>query len=322
MVAAGATDTIPFGGRHSDSVILAEGYPMQPGESLISPYRVNATPGYFEAMGVRLVRGRFFEAGDAADSLPVVIVDERLAERFWPGEDPVGRRLYRPENIEDLLAVDENTVYFTVVGVVGDIHLEDLAEGQPVGTYFFPMTQETPRLVTFALKTGPRPDSLAASLRAAVGSLDPELPVFDVRTMDVRTETALVNRRSPALLSLSFGVVALLLSAVGLYGVLAFLVAQRSREIAIRVAIGSSPHAVFGLVFREGVALVGGGLLAGAAGVLALRRTMDGLLYGVESLDPVVIGAAVLLLVVIALLACALPARRATRIDPWAVLVE
>jgi len=109
---------------------------------------------------------------------------------------------------------------------------------------------------------------------------------------------------------------------VGLYGVLAYLVAQRSREIAIRVAIGSSPHAVFGLVFREGVALVGGGLLAGALGVLALRRTMDGLLFGVQPLDPVVISAAVLLLVVIALLACALPARRATRIAPWAVLAE
>jgi predicted permease len=322
VVAAGATDTIPFGGRHSDSVILAEGYPMQPGESVISPSRVTVTPGYFEAMGARLVRGRFFEEGDQAGSLPVIILDQKLAERFWPGEDPLGRRLYRPQNIEDLLQVDENTVYYTVVGVVGDIRLEDLAEGQPVGTYFFPMAQNTPRLVTFALKTGPRPDSLAASLRATVGSLDPELPVFDARTMDVRTESALVNRRSPALLSLSFGVVALLLSAVGLYGVLAYLVAQRSREIAIRVAIGSSPHAVFGLVFREGVALVGGGLLAGALGVLALRRTMDGLLFGVQSLDPVVIGAAVLLLVVIALLACALPARRATRIAPWTVLAE
>ena len=249
-------------------------------------------------------------------------MDEKLAERFWPGDDPVGRRLYRPQNIEDLLQVDENTVYYTVVGVVGDIRLEDLAEGQPVGTYFFPMAQNTPRLVTFALKTGPRPDSLAASLRATMGSLDPELPVFDARTMDVRTEAALVNRRSPALLSLSFGVVALLLSAVGLYGVLAYLVAQRSREIAIRVAIGSSPHAVFGLVFREGVALVGAGLLAGALGVLALRRTMDGLLFGVRPLDPLVLCAAVALLIGVALLACALPARRATRIAPWAILAE
>jgi predicted permease len=322
VVSAGATDTIPFGDRHSDSVILAEGYPMKPGESLISPNRVEVTPGYFEAMGVRLVRGRFFEEGDGARSLPVVIVDEKLSERFWPGEDPVGRRLYSPGSIEDLLAVDETTVFYTVVGVVGEMRLEDLTEGQPVGAYFFPMAQETSRLVTFAIKTAPRPESLTGSLRGALASIDPELPLFDVRTMDTRSEAALVNRRSPALLSLSFGVVALLLSAVGLYGVLAYLVAQRSREIAIRIAIGSDPRAVFGLVFREGVALVGGGLLVGALGVLALRRTMDGLLFGVQSLDPVVIGAAVLLLVAIALLACALPARRATHIAPWAILAE
>ena len=322
VVSAGATDTIPFGGRHSDSVILAEGYTMKPGESVISPSRVDVSPGYFEAMGVRLVRGRFFEESDEARSLPVAIVDETLAERFWPGENPVGRRLYRPESIEDLTEITESTVFLTVVGVVGDIRLLDLTEGQPVGVYFFPMSQETPRLVTFAVKTGPRPESLLGPLRAEVASLDPELPVFDARTMDARTESALVNRRSPALLSLAFGVVALLLSAVGQYGVLAYLVAQRSREIAIRIAIGSSPRAVFGLVFREGAALVGVGLLAGAAGVLALRQTMDGLLFGVRPLDPLVIGAAVTLLVLVALLACSLPARRATRIDPWPALVE
>jgi predicted permease len=322
VVSAGATDTIPFGGRHSDSVILAEGYPMKPGESVISPSRVDISPGYFEAMGVRLVRGRFFEEGDEARSLPVIIVDETLAERFWPGENPVGRRLYRPESIEDLTEINESTVFLSVVGVVGDIRLLDLTEGQPVGAYFFPMAQETPRLVTFAVKTGPRPESLLGSLRTEVASLDPELPVFDARTMNARTESALVNRRSPALLSLAFGVVALLLSAVGLYGVLAYLVAQRSREIAIRIAIGSSPRAVFGLVFQEGAALVGAGLLAGAAGVLALRQAMAGLLFGVRPLDPLVIGAAVALLVLVALLACSLPARRATRIDPWPALAE
>jgi predicted permease len=323
VVSAGATDTIPFGSRHNNSVILAEGYPMKPGESLISPNRVSVSPGYFEAMGVRLVRGRFFAESDEATSLPVVIVDRTLAERFWPGEHPVGRRLYFPGDIEDQLEILESTVLFTVVGVVDDVRLLDLTEGErTVGTYFFPMAQDTPRLVTFAVKTGPRPESLLGPLRAAVASLDPELPVFDSMTLDARTEAALVNRRSPALLSLAFGVVALLLSAVGLYGVLAYLVAQRWREIAIRVAIGSSPRAVFGLVFREGAALVGAGLLAGALGVLALRRTLDGLLFGVRPLDPLVIGAAVALLVVVALLACSLPARRATRIAPWAVLVE
>jgi ABC-type antimicrobial peptide transport system permease subunit len=155
-----------------------------------------------------------------------------------------------------------------------------------------------------------------------VASLDPELPVFDVRTMEERTDSALLQRRTPALLSVAYGAVALLLSAVGLYGVLAYLVAQRSREIAIRIAVGSSAREVFGLVFREGALLVGAGLLAGALGALLLRRSVAGLLFGVRATDPVVIGASVALLVAVALLACALPARRATRIDPVAVLGE
>jgi ABC-type antimicrobial peptide transport system permease subunit len=159
-------------------------------------------------------------------------------------------------------------------------------------------------------------------LRAAVAALDPELPVFDSRTMDERAEGALLNRRSPAMLTLAFAAVALLLSAVGLYGVLAYLVAQRSREIAIRIAIGSSARAVFSLVFREGVVLVGSGLLAGAFGALLLRRSVDGLLFGVVATDPIVIGTAVLLLVAVALLACTLPARRAMRIDPVTALGE
>ena len=140
--------------------------------------------------------------------------------------------------------------------------------------------------------------------------------------MEERTESALLQRRTPALLSVAFGAVALLLSAVGLYGVLASLVAQRSREIAIRMAVGSSAREVFGLVFREGASLVGAGLLAGAAGAILLRRSVAGLLFGVRATDPFVFGVSVVLLVAVALLACALPARRATTIDPVAVLSE
>jgi putative ABC transport system permease protein len=323
VVSAGATDTIPFGDRHSDSVILAEGYEMKPGESLISPSAVDVTPGYFETMGVRLVRGRFFEASDGPRSRRVVMVDEKLANRFWPGQDPIGRRLYRPNDVNDLLAITDKTAFFTVVGVVRDVRLSDLTEGErTVGTYFFPMAQDTSGLVTFAVKTSPRPESLEGALRGAVASLDPELPVFDSRTMEARTDSALLNHRAPALLSLAFGAVALLLSAVGLYGVLAYLVTQRSREIAIRIAVGGSAGDVFGLVFREGAALIAAGLLAGASGALLLHHSVDGLLFGVRSLDPLVIGSALALLVVVALLACTLPARRATRIDPVAVLAE
>jgi predicted permease len=321
--AAGATDTIPFGGRNNDSVILAEGYQMKPGESVISPSSVDVTPGYFEAMGVKLVRGRFFEDADRPDARPVIIVDEKLARRFWPGRDPIGRRLYRPTDINDLTAITDKTVFLTVVGVIGDVKLHDLTEGdEAVGAYYFAMAQNTSRLLTFALKTSGRPASLAGGLRAAVASLDPELPLFDVRTMAQRADTALVDRRSPAMLALAFGGVALLLSAVGVYGVLAYLVTQRSKEIGIRLALGSSARAIFELVLREGLLLIGAGCALGVLGALALRRSLDGLLFGVRATDPLVVGTAAALLALVALTACALPARRATRIDPLVVLAE
>jgi predicted permease len=322
VVAGGATDTIPFGGSSNDSVIFAEGYQMQPGESVISPNRVNVTPGYFEAMGVRLLEGRFFQEGDDG-ALSVVIVDRRLAQHFWPGQSPLGRRMYQPTDINDLLAVTKETVFHTVVGVIEDLTLHDLTEGaKTVGTYYFPMAQDGSRLVTFAVKSAGQPESVAASLRQAVAALDGELPVYDSRTMEERLDKALLNRRSPALLALGFGMVALLLSTVGIYGVLAYLVSQRRKEIGIRLALGSSARAIFELVLREGVLLVGAGLVTGALGALALRRSLEALLFGVRATDPLVIGGVTALLALAALLACSLPARRATRIDPRLALSE
>ncbi len=323
VVRAGVTDTIPFGGRSNDSVILAEGYQMKPGESVISPSMVDVSPGYFEAMGVELVKGRFFQDGDAAGALPVLIVDERLAQRFWPGQDPIGRRMYRPTDLNDLLAVNDKTVFLTVVGVVRDVKLKDLTEGEDrVGTYYYPMGQDASRLLTFALKTAADPGVVMPSLRAAIARLDAELPVFDAQTMEQRTEKALRNRRSPALLSLSFGALALLLSAVGLYGVLAYLVTQRTKEIAIRLALGSSGRAIFDLVLGEGVRLLGIGFALGALGAFALRSSLQSQLFGVRATDPVVLGVVTGLLALVALAACVIPARRATRIDPLVALTQ
>jgi ABC-type antimicrobial peptide transport system permease subunit len=251
------------------------------------------------------------------------MVDEKLAARFWPDQDPLGRRMYFPTDINDMLTVTKDTVFVTVVGVVRDIKLHDLTEADKmVGTYFFPMAQVRPRLITFAVKTAGSGTSIPAEMRTAIAQVDRELPLFDVQTMEERTERALLNRRSPAMLSLSFGIVALLLSAVGIYGVLAYLVTQRKREIGIRIALGSSTRAIFDLVVREGVFLVGTGFVVGAAFAFLLRRSLESQLFGVRAADPLVVGGVTALLAVVALVACALPARRATRIDPRIVLAE
>jgi putative ABC transport system permease protein len=322
-VTVGATDTIPFGWNSNDSVILAEGHEMRPGESVISPQSLEVTPGYFEAIGARLAKGRFFDERDEAKAPSVIMVDKKLAERFWPGRDPIGRRMFFPTDLNNLASVTDKTVFMTVVGVVEDLKLHDLTEGEKtVGAYFVPIAQGNSRFLTFAVKTSGAPEAFGAGLRSTIAALDSQLPVFDVKSMEERAEAALVNRRSSVFLSASFGVVALFLSAIGIYGVLGYLVVQRRKEIGIRMALGSSGRAIFELVIREGLLLVGAGFLLGGVGAFALRRSLESQLFGIQAGDPLVLGVATAALALVALLACALPARRATRIDPLIALSE
>jgi putative ABC transport system permease protein len=321
--AGGATDTIPLGGNHSDSVILAEGYQMKPGESIISPNQVDVTPGYFNAMGVTLIKGRFFDDRDAARVPRTVIVDDKLARRFWPDRDPIGRRMYLPVDINNILAVTDKTVWLTVVGVIGDVKLGTLTEGkEAVGAYYFPMAQDTSRGISFALKTTGDPAALTNSVRGVIAQMDRELPVFDIETMDQLMQKSLLSRRSPVVLSLSFGVIALFLSAIGIYGVLAYLVTQRQKEIGIRIALGSSARGVFELVLREGLLLIATGFAIGAAGAAALRKSLETQLFGISATDPAVLATVTMVLAIVAILACALPARRATKIDPVVALAD
>ena len=323
VAAAGATTAIPFGDNHSDTVILAEGYVMKPGESVISPRRLTVTPGYFETMNIALIRGRYFEDRDNESAAPVVIVDEQLAHRFWPNRDPIGKRMYNPQNPKELTKTDANTRWYHVVGVVRSVRLEDLAGTRNAfGAYYFPYAQDPSRGYTFAVRTAGETGAVAHVLRTAVARIDPELALFDVKTMGERAALSMSSRRTLLMLALAFGGLALFLSAIGVYGVLTYLVTQRRREIGIRVALGCTGAGIVKLVLREGLLLLAIGLFVGFAGAAALQRVVANQIYGVRPLDPLVIGGVAVLLGIIALAACVVPARRAVRVDPVAVLTE
>ncbi len=317
VLQAGATNSIPFGSDFSDSVILAEGYIMKPGESMISGDNMSVTPGYFEAMKIPLIEGRFFEESDGPDSPRVIIIDERLAHKFFPDTRAVGKRMWRPTSVEALTDPQKGAVYFNIVGVVAGVRLRGLVDVEErVGSYYFPYAQNPDSGVTFAVKTAGDPGATLGAMRKAINDVDPELPLYDTRTMQERIDSSLTSRRSPMLLSIAFGAVALFLAGVGIYGVLAYLVAQRTKEIGIRMALGSDSKRIFRLVFREGALIVTAGFLVGVACSWLLGRYMESVLYGVRPLDPVVMACVSLTLIVVALLASTLPARRATRVDP------
>src|SRR5688572_26249655 len=321
---AGVTTTLPFSGSYSDSVILAEGYQMRPGESLISPGQVVASTGYFEAMGATLVAGRYFTAADAEGRPRVMIIDNRLATRFWPKGDALGKRLYFPADISNVMAMPKEDQMMTIVGIIEPMRLRGLVDGQgqQVGTYYSAMRQVPARTLGLAIRTTGTPESVTSAVRREIAQIDAEMPFYGVRTLEDRLTTSLMDRRTPMLLATGFAGVALFLAAIGIYGVLAYQVSQRRREIGIRMALGAESGRIFTLVLKEGGLIVGVGAVFGLIGAFLLRQSLQAQLYETGAMDPRVVAAVAGMLIAVALIACVLPARRAAKTDPLIALSE
>jgi predicted permease len=319
VIAAGVTSTLPMAGQHSDSVIFAEGHQLAPGESLISPSQVYVSPGFFEAMQTELRAGRFFDERDIIGGPRAIIVDEQLARKFWPGQSAIGRHMYFPGDVQELMKPPPRDEWLTVVGVVANLRLDGLVDGRgfrTVGAYYLPVGQAVVRNVNLVIRTNQEPASATSAIRSQIAAVDPELPLFSVRTMNERIDLSLVDRRTPMVLALGFSTVALFLAAIGLYGVLAYQVSQRSREIGIRIALGAAASSIFAMVLREGAAMVAAGTALGLIGAFLLRQTLQSQLYEIGAMDPVVIASVAGVLAIVALSAILLPARRAAHTDP------
>jgi putative ABC transport system permease protein len=272
------------------------------------------TPGYFRAMGVPLRGGRDFEDRDAADAPPVVIVNQALARLYWPDRSPLGERLRDPNAAPD-------APWLTVVGVVGDVRQESLSEPASPEVYYpygqnpFGWYSDAALVVRHDRAwAGPR------ALSEQVWALDRSVPAFDGRSMQEVLAAQLRWRRVQAVLLCLFAATALVLATVGLYGVLGYLVAQRTREFGVRMALGADRSEVVKLVLREGLLLAAAGTALGLGAAWLLSRFLAAVLYGVRPADPVVFGATAVVVAGFALLACWLPARRATRVDPMLAL--
>jgi len=323
IASAGATTIIPLGGSSQTGILVADGYVPDPGEPPVGGVRSFVTPGYFETVGTPLIRGRFFDERDMAPRERSIIIDEALARRFWPDGDAVGRRIFWPSNPSQY-SIDANTPWLTVVGVVRRAQLRgpgvNESEYGIVGTFYLPWTMTAPRGLGFVMRTHAEPTTIINEVRQALARIDREVPLFDVRTLSERVELALMPRAHTMQLATLFAIVALFLSALGLYGVLAYVVAQRRREMGVRLALGSAPKAIVGLVLREGLALAMAGIGLGTAGAFLVGRFVASQLYGVAPSDPLVMAVVAVALSAVAALACVVPARRAASVDVMKIL--
>ena len=303
--AAGAVVGLPLGGNSASRYFQIEGRPPRPaGEGLNTNFNL-ASPNYFRALGVPLKSGRYFDEHDAAGAAEVVVINETMARRFWPDEEPLGKRLRIGEN-----------PWRTVVGDVKNDELS--AETKP--EMFYPLAQSPLPFMTLVVRSDADPAALVAAVRGAVREVDKEQPVYDVKTMEQRVAESVSSRRLTALLVGLFAVLAVTLAAIGIYGVISYSVTQRTHEIGVRVALGARGVDVLRLVVGHGMRLVLVGVGLGLAGAFALTRLVSSFFFGVSAADPAVYAGVSLLLLAVALLACLVPARRAAKTDPMVAL--
>ncbi|MCM2254134.1 MAG: ABC transporter permease [Vicinamibacteria bacterium] len=307
---AGLTDVLPFTGSNSSGsysspdIVLPAGAPAPHAQQRV------VDPGYFETLGLTLLRGRLFTEADVASTQPVAVVDRLMADKYWPGQDPVGKRIVRGDPERP----------WSIVGVVAPIKFQSLEEDVRKETIYYPYAQRPGTNLILAVKTAGDPLALAPSVREAVKAADPDQPVFDIKTMQQRMDDVALSRRAPMVLLTTFSAVAVLLAILGVYGVLAFAVAQRTSEFGVRIALGATRRGIAELVLRQGARLVVVGVAAGLALYLAFSKLIGQLLYGIAATDPLTLALAPLVIAVAALAACVIPVRRATAVSPLEAL--
>jgi putative ABC transport system permease protein len=304
---AGAATSLPFSGGNAPFLTPIAGYTPGPADNPPTPSWNTVDPGYFQAMGIPLLRGRTFADSDNKESTRVAIIDESLARKYWPHGNPIGAKIR---------CGPYANAACTIVGVVGSVKTGDLGEQNSTGQVYFHYRQFVPRATYIIVKSDNDDLQLAPAIGRQIVENDPQMPLFDIRTMPQRVSASLLNRRAALLIWLVFAALALTLSAIGIYGVLAYTVTQRTREFGIRVALGAGVRDVLRIVVGHGVKLVAIGLAFGAAAAFALTRLMAAMLYQVKPIDPLVFFSVAAALLLVALIASLLPSLRALRVRP------
>jgi predicted permease len=312
--AAGVVTNLPLTGNNTKSAIAVKDRPARAGELPLAVYAYSVDGDYFRAMRYRLLEGRYLTSADSRRADRVCVIDEDFARQYWPNGGAIGHVLFLGGGPH------KDAEGYAIAGVVGAVKQADLTERDSHGAVYFPIGHRADTSMYLVARTSLAPEFLASAFQQTVRAIDPELPVYDVRSIEARIAVSLAPRRAPALLAGIFAAVALLLAALGTYGVLSYAISQRRREIGVRMALGARPSQIGGQFLAAGLRLLAAGTLLGVIGAWLAGRAMQNLLFGVPALHvPTLLGAAVLMSAIV-LAACLLPSRQAARISPMEAL--